>query len=161
HGWLQSPTPNYHEELYLELLKEHTELQHAFQRSQLDHRLMERLDHELVLASAQNKELKKALKQAVAVGKAAKVNSKMSAQVQECQAREAALQTENLELREQNELLEFRILELENISARGSLLDTCDACTDTDGIMDSNESSLHPIRDYMSDADLGVYDLVM
>nr|CAD7455605.1 unnamed protein product [Timema tahoe] len=112
--WSKSPTPNYHEELYLELLKEHTELQHAFQRSQLDHRLMERLDHELVLASAQNKELKKALKQAVAVGKAAKVNSKMSAQVQECQAREATLQTENLELREQNELLEFRILELEN-----------------------------------------------
>nr|CAD7198093.1 unnamed protein product [Timema douglasi] len=158
--WNKSPTPNYHEELYLELLKEHTELQHAFQRSQLDHRLMERLDHELVLASAQNKELKKALKQAVA-GKTAKVNSKMSAQVQECQAREAALQTENLELREQNELLEFRILELENLSARGSVLDTCDACTDTDGIMDSSESSLYPNRDLMSDADLGVYDLVM
>nr|CAD7581370.1 unnamed protein product [Timema californicum] len=79
----------------------------------------------------------------------------------ECQAREAALQTENLELREQNELLEFRILELENLSARGSVLDTCDACTDTDGIMNSRESSLYPNRDLMSDADLGVYDLVM
>ncbi|XP_063222150.1 trichohyalin [Bacillus rossius redtenbacheri] len=157
-GWSKAAAPSYHEELYLELLREHSELQEAYRHAQFDARVLRRLEAELAQARAQARELRRALRDAAAAGRCARGEEAEQAQAQ-AQAREAALRAENAELREQNELLEFRILEVEN--AAGRCADVRDASTLTEPQLAAWDPGLLPaLEDPLSEVDQGVHDMM-
>lgn len=140
--WAKLPDKRYHDTLYSCLLKEHLELQREYQflqtrlRKELaePNRIRLRLEHELAAARTHVRKLKRKL---------------ADQEGGSCALKEiiATLQAELHELREQNELLEFRILELEecheNSSVRSHGPDTRDVWTDTESdVSDSGVQSL-------------------
>lgn len=112
----------------------------------------DRAENELTIAKRQVRELERAL----LVTRAAKSSSRhvtaLSERVRQLEEREGELLRELGDLREQNELLEFRVLELAECHERPSFdshqwTDRRDACTDTDGDVDfTKQLNDEPIR---------------
>lgn len=99
-SFFQFVNKNYHEPVYAQLLNDHAALQKVYnelkEKFELKTKEMERLDNET-------------MKKAEESG----INLIMVEQVRILKEREAQLMAEAEELREQNDLMEFRILELE------------------------------------------------
>ena len=91
---------NYHEPVYAQLLNDHAALQKVYnelkEKLELKTKEMERLNNETMKKAQENG-----------------INLIMAEQIRILKEREAQLMSEAEELREQNDLMEFRILELE------------------------------------------------
>ncbi|XP_021919647.1 myosin-8 isoform X3 [Zootermopsis nevadensis] len=158
--WAELTDKQYHDTLYSCLLKEHLELQREYQflQTRLKRELAEpnrirlRLEHELAASRTRVRKLKRML--AEKEGGEAVLTERI-----------AELEAEAHDLHEQNELLEFRILELEecqeNSSVRSHGPDMRDVWTDTenDDVSDSGIQSLPSSEDTSSDTDISIHDV--
>lgn len=131
----QSNSPDVWQTQLLKDFKEHESLQKEYELIKEENQF---LNCEITLAEEQIRELEKVLQMTRESNK----HDELLERIHQLECKEAIILKESHELREQNELLEFRIIELEEGADKllnsGSFNSKQDACTETDDTFDGS-----------------------